>query len=170
MINTKINLVNKKIDELIPYENNPRHNDGAVNPVAESISEHGYKVPIIIDGNNVIVTGHTRLKALKQLGVESVDVIVADDLTEEQVKAFRLIDNKTSELSEWDFMLLEEEMAGLDIDLSVFGFDHVESIDWAEVEDLSEKTYKEPETKKLRCPHCNFVDYAIHFVSVNKDT
>lgn len=109
--------------DLQEYGDNPRHNDNAVNAVAESIKEFGFKVPIMVDSNNVIVAGHTRLKAARLLGLDKVPCIVADDLTPEQVKAFRLADNKTSELAEWDFTLLEKELSELsDIDMSMFGF------------------------------------------------
>lgn len=112
-----------KIDDLIPYENNPRINDQAVDAVANSIKEFGFKVPIIIDKNNVIVAGHTRLKAAQKLGLEEVPVIVADDLTEDQIKAFRLVDNKVGELASWDFEKLEIELAGIEIDMLQFDFD-----------------------------------------------
>jgi len=92
----------RKVSDLIPYHNNPRINDGAVNHVASSIKEFGFKVPIVVDAFNVIVTGHTRLKAAQKLGLEEVPCIEADDLTPAQIKAFRLADNKTSEFSTWD--------------------------------------------------------------------
>lgn len=114
------------INELIPYENNPRINDNAVEAVANSIKEFGFKVPIIIDKNNVIVAGHTRLKAAQKLGLEEVPVIIADDLTEEQVKAFRLADNKVGELAEWDFEKLELELVDIAMNMSGFGFDMTE--------------------------------------------
>mgnify|MGYP002515608397 CR=1 FL=1 len=120
----KINVVYKRIDELIPYENNPRNNDGAVDAVANSIKEFGFKVPIIIDKNNIIVAGHTRLKASKKLGLTEVPCVVASDLTDEQVKSLRLVDNKTSELSEWDFEKLKEELEGITLDMGEFGFEH----------------------------------------------
>ena len=111
-------------DSLIPYANNPRLNDNAVDAVAASIKEFGFKVPIVVDGDNVIINGHTRLKAAHKLGLKQVPVIVADDLTPEQVKAFRLADNKTSELAEWDMDKLDIELDGIaDIDMSDFGFD-----------------------------------------------
>ena len=112
------------VGELKPYENNPRFNDDAVEYVANSIQEFGFKVPIVIDKNNVIVTGHTRLKAALELGLEEVPCIVADDLTDEQVKAFRLADNKVSELAEWDYEKLDLEINDiLDLDMEEFGFD-----------------------------------------------
>lgn len=121
-----MNIVQKKLEDLIPYENNPRNNDEAVSCVVESIKEFGFKVPIIIDKNNVIVAGHTRYKASKQLGIEEVPCIVADDLTEEQIKAFRLADNKVSEVATWDLEKLELELCELNLDMEVFGFDEVE--------------------------------------------
>jgi ParB-like chromosome segregation protein Spo0J len=118
------------VDALKPYENNPRRNDDAVEYVANSIREFGFKVPIVIDRDNVIVAGHTRLKAAKLLGLDEVPVIVADDLTPEQVKAFRLADNKTGELAEWDFELLDIELGDIsDIDMSLFGFGDIEEFE-----------------------------------------
>lgn len=111
------------IEDLTPYHNNPRNNEKAVAAVAESIREFGFKVPLVIDENGVIVTGHTRLKAAEKLGLKKVPCIIADDLTPEQIKAFRLADNKTAELAEWDFDKLEEELAALDFDMTDFGFD-----------------------------------------------
>ena len=133
-------LIYKNIDELIPYENNPRVNEKAVDGVANSIKEFGFKVPIIIDNANVIVAGHTRLKAAKKLGITDIPCIVADDLSEDQVKAFRLADNKVSELSEWDFNKLEAELANIAMDMSDFGFD------------IKPKETENPYTKKVDIP------------------
>ena len=123
--------------ELIPYSNNPRNNESAVDAVAASIEEFGFKVPIIIDKDNVIVAGHTRLKAALKIGLEKVPCIKADDLTPEQLKAFRLADNKVGELATWDFDKLEEELAGLDMDMSAFGFTQEDDENDAERKDLS---------------------------------
>lgn len=115
----------KKIVELIPYVNNPRNNFDAIDAVASSIKNFGFKVPIVIDNHNEIVTGHTRLLAAKKLNMENVPVIIADDLTESQVKAFRLADNKVSELSEWDDELLSielKDLADLNFDMEEFNF------------------------------------------------
>ena len=109
----ELQIVYKNISSLNIYENNPRFNEDAVEPVANSIKQFGFKVPIIIDSSNVIVAGHTRFKAAKQLGMDKVPCIVADDLTEEQIKAFRLADNKVSEFSSWDYEKLEEELANI---------------------------------------------------------
>jgi len=92
-------IITKNIDDLIPYKNNPRNNKDSIDLVANSIKEFGFKVPIIIDKNNIIVTGHTRLLAAKKLGLKTVPCISADDLTDVQIKAFRLADNKVSEKS-----------------------------------------------------------------------
>ena len=161
-------IKNIKIDELIPYEKNPRKNDEAVKYVAESIKQFGFKVPIIIDKDNVIVAGHTRLKAAKELGLIEVPCIVADDLTEEQIKAFRLADNKVSEKAEWDFELLDEELKDiLDINMEDLGFLSIdENIEWEDVENLDEASYEEPQHKMLECPFCHHIDRDIHFKKV----
>ena len=122
--NLILQIIEKSITEITPYEKNPRKNDEAVEYVANSIKEFGFKVPIVIDKNGVIVAGHTRYKAAQELGLEKLPCIIADDLSEEQVKAFRLADNKVGELAEWDFDLLDDELDGIfDIDMSDFGFD-----------------------------------------------
>lgn len=130
-----MNVVMKNVDELIPYENNPRINDHAVEYVINSIKEFGFKVPIVVDRHNVIVTGHTRLKAAKELEMEQVPVLVADDLSEEQIQAFRLADNKVGEIAEWDEDALAaelEELSNLDFNMELFDFrniDHEVDID-----------------------------------------
>ena len=117
-------VIQKNTADLIPYSKNPRKNDAAVEKVAASIREFGFKVPIIIDTDGVIVAGHTRLKAAELLQLKKVPCIIADDLTEEQIKAFRLADNKTAEFADWDFELLTEELDEItDIDMSEFGFE-----------------------------------------------
>lgn len=119
-----MNVRQLKLDELREYENNPRLNDGAVEAVAESIGRFGFKVPIVVDRDGVIVAGHTRFKAAAKLGLESVPCVVADDLSPEEAKAFRLADNKTGELAEWDFSSLEAELSALSasFDMEAFGF------------------------------------------------
>lgn len=113
--------------DLKPYENNPRDNDGAVEAVANSIREFGFKAPIIVDRDHVIIAGHTRLKAALSLRLKEVPVIVADDLTEEQVRAYRLADNKTGELAKWDDAKLREELEAIsDVDMEGFGFEEPE--------------------------------------------
>lgn len=130
-----LNIILKKINEIKPYEKNPRRNDDAVQYVAESLKQFGWKQPIVVDRNNIVVAGHTRLKAAKKLGLKEVPCIVADDLTDDQVKAYRLADNKVAEAAEWDFELLDEELDGLfDFDMTVFGFDHPEDDEAEEAE------------------------------------
>lgn len=119
-----MDIINIALKDLKPYENNPRKNDDAVKYVAESIKEFGFKVPIVIDKNNVIVAGHTRYKAAKKLKMSEVPCIIADDLTDEQIKAFRLADNKVAEKAEWDFDLLNAELDDIiDLDMELFGFE-----------------------------------------------
>lgn len=118
-----MNIVMMKLSDLTPYDKNPRKNDDAVKYVKASIKEFGFKVPIVIDKDNVIIAGHTRYKASKELNIDEVPCIIADDLTEEQIKAFRLADNKVSEAATWDMELLDEELDGIfDIDMSLFDF------------------------------------------------
>ena len=128
----KVTLKYMSTDDLVPYIYNPRDNEQAVEAVAESIRNFGFKVPIIIDAVGEIVTGHTRLKAAKRLGIKKVPVIIADDLDEDQVRAFRLADNKVGELAEWDNALLMAELAMIDLDMEQFGFDVDDLLDEAE--------------------------------------
>lgn len=117
-------IITKKLSDLRPYARNPRKNDQAVDAVANSIREFGFKVPIVIDKNGEIIAGHTRLKAAKKLKMKEIPCIVADDLTEEQIRAFRIADNKVGELADWDFEALNIELDEItDIDMEQFGFD-----------------------------------------------
>lgn len=147
-------IINKRVDELVPYENNPRFNDDSVKYVKESIKQFGFKVPIVIDKDNIIIAGHTRLKAAKELGLTEVPCIVADDLSEEQVKAFRLADNKVGEFSQWDTDKLFEELGDIELDMNSLGFGA-----WLEDDEVNE--FDEPELKEhndgekeIICPHC----------------
>lgn len=156
------------LSEIKPYERNPRKVDRAVDYVANSIREFGFKVPIVVDRQNVIVCGHARYKAAKKLKLESVPVIVADDLTEEQVNAFRLIDNKTQELSSWNFSKLIEELDALtdEFNMQLMGFNEQDkkkpssgsgeaeqNLDEGEELDLGDF---EDEQFKCTCPSCGF--------------
>ena len=112
------------IADVHPYEDNPRRNDGAVQAVANSLREFGWKQPIVVDADGTIVVGHTRYKAALALEMTNVPVVVASDLTPEQCAAYRLADNRVGELAEWDSELLAQELDGLaDLDMSAFGFD-----------------------------------------------
>ena len=151
-------IINIKLSNLKPYDKNPRLNDNAVPKVAESIRKFGFKVPIVIDAHNTIVAGHTRYKAALQLGLDSVPCVVADDLTDKQIKAFRLADNKVAEFAEWDFSALNAELEELaDFDMQEFGFMSVDDIEWDDVPELSESTYEEPMKTMLQCPHCQHI-------------
>jgi len=139
-------IVMLPVSEVRPYEKNPRKNAKAVKYVKASIEQFGFKVPIIIDSNRVIVAGHTRLLAAKSLGMAEVPCIMADDLTEDQVKAFRLADNKVGEFAEWDMDLLGDELDALDMDMSVFGFDIFERKEVVE-DDFNPEPPEEPKSK-----------------------
>lgn len=154
-----MNIIQKRLDEIRPYERNPRKNDNAVQYVARSIEAFGFKVPVVIDRDGVIVAGHTRYKAAKELGLETVPCVLADDLTPEQVRAYRIVDNKTQELSKWKYDALGVELdAIMDIDMSQFGFgqdteDYVQDLDAGEEVDLGGF---EDEKFKYTCPCCGF--------------
>lgn len=148
-------VLDMPIGELIPYENNPRNNEDAVDKVAASIREFGFRVPIIVDKNNVIVAGHTRLKAAELLGLEIVPVIRADDLSDEQIKAYRLADNKTAEFADWDFSKLEEELAELaEIDMTAFGFEEMKIEEKEAPEEFAE--YDDEIHTEHKCPKCGY--------------
>ena len=126
------------VEDLKPYENNPRYNDGAVDYVAKSIEEYGFKVPIIIEKNGTIIAGHTRYEASKKLGIEKVPCVIADDLSEEQAKAFRIADNKVSDFSIWDNKLLLEELADIGDDFFTgFDFGDIMNFDVLDEQDSS---------------------------------
>lgn len=155
-------IIDMPVSELVPYENNPRNNEAAVEKVMSSIHEFGFQVPIVVDSDNVILSGHTRLLAAKELGMETVPVIVANDLDEARAKAFRLADNKVSEFSGWDFAKLEEELAGLaclnEVDMKKFGFEEVGED--GNLDDLftdADGEQKEKKPKTIKCPHCGEV-------------
>ncbi len=106
-----MNIEMRPITSIRPYENNPRQNDAAVDAVAESIRQFGFRQPIVVDTEGVIICGHTRFKAAEKLGLTEIPVHVAKDLTPEQIKAYRIADNKTAELAEWDYELLPIELS-----------------------------------------------------------
>lgn len=154
-----MNIVNLKVEELIPYINNPRNNTEAVDKVAASIKEFGFKVPIVIDKDNVVVTGHTRLLASKKLGLQEVPCVIADDLSPAQIKAFRIADNKVSEYAEWDEDMLKLELEQLEemdfdldelnIDYSDFDLDIGEDIEEIEPEEVEVPEVPEEPKAKL---------------------
>ena len=137
------------INDIIPYEKNPRKNEDAIPYVMESIKNFGFKNPIILDKNNVIVCGHTRLESAKRLNMQEVPCLYADDLTDEQIKAFRLAENKVSEYAKWDKDLLDLELEDLEINMEDFGFDL----------DIEEDLFKENERHRTNDTYnLNLVD------------
>lgn len=147
---------NWKIEDVTPYENNPRKNDEAVEYVANSIREFGFQQPLVVDSEGVLIVGHTRLKAAQELGLTEVPVIVADNLTDDQVKAYRLADNKTGEKSWWDWGKLNEELEDIDwfeMNMEDFGFSTLSFID-SQVDDEETKLERydeyEQEAEELR--------------------
>ena len=120
-----MNVKPMPLAEIHPYANNPRKNDEAVAGVAASIKRFGFLIPMVIDRNNEIICGHTRYKAAKQLGLTEVPCVIADELTEEEIRAFRLADNKVSEKATWDMDLLPVELAGIMLPMEEFGFESI---------------------------------------------
>ena len=144
-----------KIKDIKPYENNPRRNDEAVEGVKESIKQFGFKIPIVIDKNNVIVCGHTRYKASQELKLKTIPCIRADDLTDDQIKAFRIADNKVSEVAGWDADKLHLELENIDLDMSVFGLD----LEELEPIDLSDGYYGDERERTNKAYNLDLIDY-----------
>ena len=161
------------LDKIKPYENNPRINEGAVDKVANSIEKFGFKNPIILDKNNVIIAGHTRYKASQKLGLKEVPVIIAKDLSEEQAKAYRLADNKTNEFAEWDENKLNAELFDLmeSFKMEEFGFefDDLNSDDYGTDFDLpdGEKSEIEQMTFTLHKDQAEFIRNALEYAKKN---
>ena len=154
-----------------PYFKNPRNNKNSIKEVAESIKEFGFKVPITVDKDYVIITGHTRFEASKYLGLKKIPCIIVNDLDEEKVKAYRLVDNKVQEFARWDYEKLEEELRNIkNIEMELYGFIKEENeINWDDVKDLDDLTYEEPEHKKIECPYCHHIDRHDRFKKVSVD-
>lgn len=141
------------LDKIKPYGNNPRKNKKAVGIVAKSIKEYGFKVPLVLDSNNVIICGHTRYMAAQKLGMQSVPCVRADDLDAEQVKAFRLADNQVAEFATWDEDKLGIELEELGIDLSEYGFGIGKALQVSQeinLDDFDDSNFK------YECPCCGF--------------
>ena len=156
--NNNLSIINRKVEDLKPYINNPRKNDGAVDTVKTSIKEFGFINPIVLDKNDTIIVGHTRLKAALKLGYTEVPTIKVEDLTPEQVKAFRIMDNKSGEKAEWDWSLLKEELYDLE-DTDSFdytGLDNKEITEvWEMEEDVEtfEDNFEPPREAKYKITH-----------------
>lgn len=159
-----LKIIYKNCSDLVPYENNARINDDAVEYVANSIREFGFKNPIIIDSANVIVAGHTRLKAAEKLGMTEVPCIIADDLTKEQIDAFRIADNSTAQIAQWDYDKLIKEMEHIDYDLSQFGLkEQMEEMErqLLEIDNSVEEDDSEigsVNKRLLKCPMCGHIN------------
>lgn len=158
-------------EELTPYENNTRkHAPDDIEQIKKSILEDGFNDPIGIWGEkNLIVEGHGRQIAAKELHLEKVPVIRLDHMTDEQRRDYAIRHNRTAELSAWDFTALEEEIAQLEIeghDFEGLKFDFGNTIDWSSVDEISKDNYEKPESDKLRCPICGGIDEKIRFVKV----
>lgn len=150
------------VDQIIPYDRNPRKNDDAVDTVAESIKQCGYRARIIVDENMVVLAGHTRLKALRKLGVDVCEVQVESDLSEDQKRKYRLLDNKTNEKSKWDFELLAEELEDLDFENFDFGFTLPDrnALD-LDADADGDGQQIDPDIQVCHCPKCGFV-FEVH--------
>lgn len=160
-------IVDKKLEELKVYENNPRNNLKAIQLVANSIKQFGFRIPIIIDKNNVIVAGHTRYKASILLELKVVPCIIVDDLTDEQIRLFRIIDNKSNEVASWDYILLQKELDGINnINMQDFGFEE-NDIDWDSIDEIGADNYEKPSSQKWQCPYCQHIDEKIRFKKVD---
>lgn len=149
-----------KIEDIKPYENNPRINDEAVEGVKESIKQFGFKIPMVIDKNNVIVCGHTRYKASVALGLKEIPCIRADDLTDDQIKAFRIADNKVSEVAEWDLNKLQIELEDISLDMSPFGVD-LDSFDPVDLSDDDDDDgwYGDERERTNKAYNLDLIDY-----------
>lgn len=148
-------LLSLSIDDIKPYANNPRFNENAVEAVKESISQCEYIAPIIVDENNEILAGHTRYKALIDLGEAEIEVLKVSGLTQAQKRKYRLLDNKTNEFAHWDFEKLAEEIQSIDFESFDFGFDNqMGNISIDEMFEETEKTTQEKEEELIECPNC----------------
>jgi site-specific DNA-methyltransferase (adenine-specific) len=155
-----LKIIYKQISELIPYINNPRKNDHAVDAVASSIKNFGWQQPIVIDKQNEVIAGHTRLKAAQKLNLKEVPCYVAENLTDSQIKAYRITDNRVNEESNWDFDLLKIELQGID-EFTGFSKQDMKMFESLKYEEIPEKIFDEvdqPEEKKIKCPNCGHED------------
>ena len=155
-----LQIVELPLGQIVPYENNPRRNDHAVDIVAKSIAAYGFRVPILFNPQHVILPGHTRHKAAFQLGLDKAPCIVLQGLTDAQERALRLVDNKSSEPAEWDISKLKEELATIRLDIPdtiIDGLFSLSTDELSNVDDLynSPSAAKaEPEKRVCTCPKC----------------
>ena len=146
-------IIYKNIDEINKYKNNPRNNEKAIKEVAKSIENFGFKIPILIDENDVIICGHTRLEASKLLGLKKIPCIKVKDLSEEQIRAFRIVDNKVAEYSRWDYEKLREELKYINSNL--LEFELYDELDINDDDFINEVNIEKIKTEKnFICPKC----------------
>ena len=165
-------IIKIKLNNLKPYEKNAKiHTQEQIEQIKKSIEQFGMNDPIAVWGEeNLIVEGHGRLEALKELGYDEVECIRLDHLTDEERKAYTLAHNKLTMNTDFDYGILDEELDDiLSINMEDFGF-ITHNIDWANVDDLSEDTYEKPEKEMLECPHCHHIDSKNHFKKVEGNT
>lgn len=158
----------REINEIKPYNRNPRVNDKAIEFLMNSVKEFGFKVPITIDKDDVIITGHTRYEVAKRLGMDKIPTIKIEDLDDNKIKAFRLADNKVGEIAQWNYEKLEEELMELKtINKELLGFDEEDvNIDWDNIEEISLDNYEEPEHIIIQCPYCSHRDRKDRFKKI----
>lgn len=158
------------IDALKPYERNAKeHPQEQIEQIKESIRQFGMNDPIGIWGDDcLIVEGHGRLIALQEMGETEVPTIRLDHMTDEQRRAYTLVHNKTTMNSGFDLEMLHSELEELDIDMTDFGFQNLDNIDWDEVGDLTDDSYEEPKKEQLECPNCHHIDSKTHFKAVSE--
>ena len=147
-------LITMKISDIIPYENNPRKNAKAVNVVADSIEQTGYNNPIVVDENNVILAGHTRLLSLKKLNKKEVEVLQIIGMDEEKKRKYRLLDNKVGEYSSWDYVALMDELDGLDWNGLELDWGIQTEENFPEMDEL--ESFDEEIETKHKCPECGY--------------
>lgn len=156
------------VDELLTYPNNAKKHDAQqIERMKRSIEQFGFNDPIAIDKNNVIIEGHGRLMASKELGIEKLPCIRLAHLNDEEVKAYRNVHNKLNMDTGFDYDMLGMDLGDItNIDMTEFGFNYESDIDWDNIDEIGEDNYKKPETEKLRCPICGGVDEKLRFVKV----
>lgn len=162
-------IIKLKLKDIKPYERNAKvHTEQQIEQIKESIKQFGMNDPIGVWGeNNIIVEGHGRYLALQELGIEEVDCIRLDHLTDEERKAYTLAHNKINMNTDFNYEILDSELDEIiNINMDEFGFEKID-IDWDDIEDLSDETYEKPEKDMLECPHCHHVDSKIHFKKVD---
>ncbi len=154
---TKIKIVMKLVEALKVYDNNPRNHDETVEAVTKSINDYGFLTPILIDKNDVIIDGEAQLKAAIECSLEKVPCIIADELTDDEVREVRLVINKTQDLTTWTFDKLAAELEAVNIDLSTYKFPDLSDMDLNVSDDdflQDTEIVKEREKKTAVCPNC----------------